>query len=420
MRNFFRKLHLWVSVSFGLVIVVTCFTGAMLVFEKEITDICNSDVLCVEPVGEPLPFDILVESVEKTLPEGVEVTGIVVPAGADEAYKVNISKPRRAAVYVNQYTGVVTGKQEQLGFFNIMLRLHRWLMDTRPQDGGIYWGKMIVGASTIAFVVILLTGLFIWWPRSRKMLANRLKIVTSKGKRRFWYDLHVAGGFYVLLLLLAMALTGLTWSYEWYRNGLYVLFGADEGKSAVVNSTRVAKVSEPVFASTKDVKSDTLATVVDGTTAATKSSWNTDGTTGATASSWEADGTTGATVVEELSKYALWEKAVAQVMKDDPAFAQVTVSDGTVTVKHDGWGNQRASDKYMFDESTGEVTSVQRYDDTPVKSRIGGWVYSLHTGNWGGIVVKILYFLAALLGATLPLTGYYLWIKRVYGKRKSK
>ena len=96
------------------------------------------------------------------------------------------------------------------------------------------------------------------------------------------------------------------------------------------------------------------------------------------------------------------------------------MSDGTVTVKHDGWGNQRASDKYMFDESTGEVTSVQRYDDTPVKSRIGGWVYSLHTGNWGGIVVKILYFLAALLGATLPLTGYYLWIKRVYGKRKSK
>ena len=43
---------------------------------------------------------------------------------------------------------------------------------------------------------------------------------------------------------------------------------------------------------------------------------------------------------------------------------------------------------------------------------LGGWIYSIHVGSWGGYLTRILAFLAALLGASLPLTGYYLWIKR--------
>lgn len=46
-------------------------------------------------------------------------------------------------------------------------------------------------------------------------------------------------------------------------------------------------------------------------------------------------------------------------------------------------------------------------------------VYHLHNGSWGGLVTRILAFLAALLGATLPLTGYYLWIRRLMFKGRS-
>jgi uncharacterized iron-regulated membrane protein len=51
---------------------------------------------------------------------------------------------------------------------------------------------------------------------------------------------------------------------------------------------------------------------------------------------------------------------------------------------------------------------------------VAGWIYSLDVGDWGGFFGTLLSFLAALLGATLPLTGYYFWIRRLYGKRKSK
>ena len=95
------------------------------------------------------------------------------------------------------------------------------------QDGGIFWGKMIVGTSTLMFVFVLISGVVVWWPRTRKALKNSLKIVANKGWRRFWYDLHVAGGMYALVFLLAMALTGLTWSFQWYRTGFYKTFGVE-------------------------------------------------------------------------------------------------------------------------------------------------------------------------------------------------
>jgi uncharacterized iron-regulated membrane protein len=46
---------------------------------------------------------------------------------------------------------------------------------------------------------------------------------------------------------------------------------------------------------------------------------------------------------------------------------------------------------------------------------VQAWVYQLHTGKWGGLFSKVLYFLACLVGATLPWTGYYFWLKK---KRK--
>ena len=60
---------------------------------------------------------------------------------------------------------------------------------------------MIVGASTLMFVFVLVSGIVIWWPRTKKALKNSLKIAADKGRRRFWHDLHVAGGMYALVLL---------------------------------------------------------------------------------------------------------------------------------------------------------------------------------------------------------------------------
>ena len=242
MKSIFRKLHLWLSLPFGVLIALICFSGAMLVFEQEITMWARPDLYRVERLSGPmLTQEEAAAKVAATLPDGVKVKGVTAYPDPERSYQVNLSKPKRAAVFVNPYTGE---------------------------------GKMIVGVSTLLFVIVLLSGIIIWWPRTKKALTGSLKITVRKGWRRFWYSLHVAGGMYALLLLLIMALTGLTWSFGWYREWFYEFFGVDKR-----------------------------------------------------------------------------------------------------------------------------------------------WVYGVHVGSFGGMITRILWFLAALLGAALPLTGYYLWWKRIRRRR---
>ena len=198
MKKIFRKIHLWLSVPFGLIITLVCFSGAMLVFENEVNEWFRRDLYYVETVKEsPLPMDKLLEKVATTLPDSVSVTGVSISSDPGRAYQVSLSKPRRASLYVDQYTGEVKGKSERSGFFMFMFRMHRWLLDSmNPGNEGIFWGKMIVGVSTLLLVFVLISGIVIWWPRTRKALKNSLKITATKGWRRFWYDLHVAGGMY--------------------------------------------------------------------------------------------------------------------------------------------------------------------------------------------------------------------------------
>ena len=370
MRNFLKQIHIWLSIPFGIVISVICFSGAMLIFEPEITAKVQSNYQRVEHVGVvPLPLDELLRSVEPTLKEGQRITGVTIFDDKELCYKVSLSEPKHAATYIDQYSGEVKGQPERLSFFRTMFRLHRWLMDDRPEDNNaIFWGKMIVGVSTLMFIFIVISGIFIWIPKSIKALKNRTQIALRKGWHRFFYDLHVAGGIYATLLLLAMALTGLTWSFEWYRNDFYRLFGVEvEAKSN---------------APQKGEKEGRRA--------------------------------------REDNAYISWERAYRNTLDIVGSAEKMTIAKGSVSVPCEGWGNQRAADKYSFDEASGEVIAKELYGDSERSRKVRGWIYSVHVGNWGGMLTRILWFLAAMLGATLPLTGYYLWIKRKFIRKRAR
>ena len=374
MKKAFRKIHLWLSVPFGLIITVICLSGAALVFEDEVTELCRRDLYYVEKVsGAPLPVEYLIEKVAGTLPDSVAVTGVSISSDAERAYQVNLSKPRRASVYVDQYTGEVKGRHERAPFFLTMFKLHRWLLDGMKPDGGIFWGKMIVGVSTLMFVFVLISGIVIWWPRTKKALKNSLKIAVGKGRRRFWYDLHVAGGMYALVLLLAMALTGLTWSFSWYRAGFYKVFGVEMKQRAGHGALQTAHGG--------------------------KSGRN---------SSEEGRGNR-----EHTSPYTCWQQVYEELKARNAGYKQITVSNGSASVSFERFGNQRAADRYAFNPQDGEITEVTLYKDTDASGKMRGWIYSVHVGSWGGMFTRILTFIAALLGGTLPLTGYYLWLRRI-------
>lgn len=401
MRKIFRNIHLWLSVPFGILITLICFSGAALVFEKEVMELCHRELYFVKKVeAAPLPMEQLMTKVAATLPDSVSVTGVNISSDPERAYQVTLSKPRRASMYVDQYTGEIMGKYERAPFFNFMFRMHRWLLDSMKQDGGIFWGKMIVGTSTLMFVFVLISGVVVWWPRTRKALKNSLKIVANKGWRRFWYDLHVAGGMYALVFLLAMALTGLTWSFQWYRTGFYKTFGVEVQPSmghgnAAANATAKGGKRE----GSPEGRSGRHGNRGEKPEGRGEHSESREG--------------------RKRSPYTNWQQVYEQLAEANPDYKLISVSDGSASVALPRFGNQRGTDRYKFNPRNGEITETTLYKDLDNSGKIRGWIYSVHVGSWGGMLTRILTFIAALVGASLPLTGYYLWIRRLK-KRKIK
>lgn len=394
MRKIFRNIHLWLSVPFGILITLICFSGAALVFEKEVMELCHRELYFVKKVeAAPLPMEQLMTKVAATLPDSVSVTGVNISSDPERAYQVTLSKPRRASMYVDQYTGEIMGKYERAPFFNFMFRMHRWLLDSMKQDGGIFWGKMIVGTSTLMFVFVLISGIVVWWPRTRKALKNSLKIVANKGWRRFWYDLHVAGGMYALVFLLAMALTGLTWSFQWYRTGFYKTFGVEvqpgmgHGNAAANATAKGGKREE-----SPEGRSGRPGNRGEKPEGRGEHSESREG--------------------RKRSPYTNWQQVYEQLAEANPDYKLISVSDGSASVALPRFGNQRGTDRYKFNPRNGEITETTLYKDLDNSGKIRGWIYSVHVGSWGGMLTRILTFIAALIGASLPLTGYYLWLRK--------
>lgn len=363
MYKIFFKLHLWLSVPFGLIATVVCLSGAILVFEDEVTDaVCHNVVYVNDDDRENVPLSQMLATVDAGLPADVSITGVTVSADRSRAVEVHLSRPRRAALYVDPADGTVTGEKQTLPFFKFVHNLHRWLLDERTDDVPYPLGRRIVGFTVLAFLLILITGLVIWWPRNAKVLHNRLRIALSSGWRRFWYDLHVAGGFYSFLLLAVLALTGLTWSFPVYRTFIYSTFGDAE-----------------------EQKFD-LAGGYDRQT--------------------------------EEHPFGVWESVYLELHKANEG-RDITVSHGEASVAGKGWGNAYASDTYLFDEKSGKMLSTVMYDDKGCSEKIKGWILTLHLGKWGGWFGKLVTAIVALLGASLPVTGYYLWLRKYFRKKRA-
>lgn len=388
MMKIFRKIHLWLSVPFGIIITLICFSGAMLIFEPEITRSVKSDVYYVSSSdGDPLPMGELMETVKATLPDSVSITGVTVFSDKDRTYQVNLSKPRRASLFIDQYSGRITGKYERIGFFSTMFKLHRWLLDgANPHGDGVKVGKLLVGISTLIFVIALITGVVIWWPRARKNFRRSMTISFKDGWRGLWKSLHVAGGMYALVFVLAMSLTGLTWSFNWYRTAFYAVCGVEHTPRNFAASTNE------------------------------KSSERVNGSEGRGNHRGGRRGKHGEGR-RHHSEFGRWQQVYDELKAQNPDAPQITIGAETASVTLGVTGNGRASDKYEFNRRSGEIAPVTKYADSLPADKLRGWIYAIHTGSWGGVLTRILWLLGALLGASLPLTGYYIWIKHLRRKK---
>ena len=367
MKKTLHKIHLWLSIPLGLIITVICFTGATLVFEQDITRTLNKHLYQVEiPQGKERLSPSEVINIVQDRHDEMEISSVCIPKAADATYQISFSNGGKKVLFVNPYTGESIGWSKSYPFFQTMRKLHRWFLDIPKSKGSMSVGKLIVGVSTIAMTVILISGLVIWIPRTCKALKNRLTVACGKGVRRLMYDSHVALGFYATIFLLLMALTGPTWSFGWYREAAYTLLGAEPQTSNQQSGHSHGHTDKKESSNTERKQDNTIA-------------------------------------------YDVVLKEIQDICTD---YNYIKLSKNEATVSLNKFGYKYKSDKVKFNPKTGVITSVRKFEENTVRQNLRWLIYSLHVGTWGGPVTKILYFLAALIGATLPLTGYYLWMKK--------
>ncbi len=361
LRTLALKAHRWIGLATGLVLTVVCLTGAILVFEDEIIQALHPERYEVAVGARRVTLEAAAAAVRQAVP-GAEVTSVTVRQDPTRPYELLDGRER---AFVDPYTGTVlaTGITRP-PFFTAAFGLHRWML-----AGDV--GKMIVGVSTLLFLVILVSGVIIWWPRNRAKLRARATVTALVARGTRWkrrnHDLHVVLGIYTAPVLFVLAFTGLAWSFEWFNDGIYTV-------------TRSAKApSAPESAAPSDGVRGTLDQAL----------------------------THARMIIGPAEFYT--------VRLPSTAVGAVAVTALPVTAVHN-----RATDAVYFDRATGALLRHDRFSEASLGVRVRRTFYPVHVGSIWGMPSRIVAFVVCLLGASFPITGFILWLPKWWRGRTDR
>ncbi|RYG02212.1 MAG: PepSY domain-containing protein [Chitinophagaceae bacterium] len=244
-------LHLWLGLVSGLIMFVVCITACIWVFEDEITGLMEPETKIAyeaKPVMTPSALMHLADSLHPDKKPGYAMYQ------QGEAILLSLGQGRtgNTVLRVNPYTSEVVStkilKTGETDFFRFILNGHRFLW-LPPAIG-----RPIVNYGTLIFVIILITGLVLWWPKkwSKATRDQSFKVKWNASFKRVNYDVHNVFGFYSMLFLLAIGITGMVYGIQWWSKGLYWVTNGGkslpEFKRLSSDSTNVGKYYTPAQA----------------------------------------------------------------------------------------------------------------------------------------------------------------------------
>jgi sulfite reductase (NADPH) flavoprotein alpha-component len=357
-RILFRT-HWLLGLVAGLVLAVVGGTGAILAFEAELIDALNP-ALHVETAGrgEPMP-PAAVAALASGAYAGYRARSVEWQ-GDDRAPVVRLARGSERGgleVAVDPYSGAVLGELRGAGFIATVEQLHRNLA-----AGPI--GKQLVGASSAALILFAITGIVLRWPRRHSLRAWLAFDATLRG-RALLRNLHQTAATWMLPLYLISALTGMWWSYDFYRDAI----------------NRAAGVPTPQRRPDANAqRADLPAAVIDAAWAAFRR---------------EAADATRATI-------ALGANA------DAPIEIRYQTRESV---------HARAWNTLKLDAKTGDIAGRELYADQPRGRRFVSSLFPLHSGDFFGWPGRVAMALAALLLPGFMLTGFWMWFRRRRSER---
>jgi uncharacterized iron-regulated membrane protein len=362
LRTLIEKIHLWLGLITAPIVFFICITGTVIVFCDEIMELSAGDARFVKEVqGQPLPAESLVTILKEKFPNRWNPSYMVFYRDPQRSVRINSYSPDEGLhmVYIDQYTGEILKDDPTIYFFYILAHLHHSFL----------WhgvGEWIVDIVTLVFLIALLTGLVLWWPRSlsRKHLRGAFTVQFRASAKRVNHDLHNAGGFYGLIIGLILSVTGLLIAFQPFAAFTQKALGGDASikmnqifataNDSTQSAFPVNQVVEKAFASFPDKS--------------------------------------------EIQLYTYW--------MNDWGYYALYVAD-KIGIKSAMNGKLTAYNKY-----TGERVPLQK--ELLINEAVSNAYWSLHLGNYWGLLGKLFTFAGGLIASSLPVTGFIIW----WNKRK--
>ena len=390
--------HLTLGVVAGLVILLMSITGVLLGFERQTIAWLDGAPRVEAPAGvERLPLDALLAGAGI---DAAEVASVAMRADPAEPVTVRFRDRERGTVLLDPWRGgTVAPPADSAGrkAMAALRRWHRWV----GAEGGEWRARMkaTTGASNLAFLLIVLSGLWLWWPKRLTWTAIRNVAWFRRGlspKARD-FNWHNTIGFWTAIPLFFVVASGVFISYRWPGLWLDRVAGNAEERAAAIEA--LAATPEPAR---------------DGGSGG-------GGTRGGAESRGgrERGGPEERTDTPSRPRASLQAIAAAAAAAR-PDWQSLTITtpsprDSVVTVAAAAGNTYRPDLRttLRFDAETAALAGATGYADLSVSRRIRAWVRFGHTGEVFGLTGQWIATIASLGGVFLVLTGLALSVRRL-------
>ena len=406
-KKTFFQVHWFLGITAGLILSLMGVTGAIYSYEQQILKWMNPDSYTVQATqnNKLTPAELYLHF-QKQDP-AIKINSITIAQEPTTSSTVNIEKEGARRGYnmmVNPYTAEVLPEVKGREFFNFIQQLHRNLT-----VGPV--GKQITGACTLMLIFFVLSGLYLRWPK-RHSIKQWFFIKPKLKGRNFIWDLHAVVGTWVVIFYLILACTGLYWSYDWWRDGMFKVLGVERPQAQMQEGPRpntgAAQGPRGEQAGARGGESREQGR------GGPQGEHTARGERGQGEQHGERKGLSPEQVQIALTQ--TWTGFNAQVGRD---YSTLTLNipkkpDGTLELSFVDAipQHERARNSAVFNYQTSQIEKMELYEQKKLNEKIMSSMLPVHRGSFFGPIYQFFAMFASLMMPLFFVTGWMLYLKR--------